>query len=130
MIACTTAVLIMWACATMPMVAAIRYRGQSAMTPPVSEFSTLQLVQGETVLGTLTYNDVDFPWVNCTFVATPAFISVKPLFDAELHAAEDDWEQIYTQILSLGLQLVNQERNQCIDTFLLHIEDTWASFRY
>jgi hypothetical protein len=100
------------------------------MLPPVRELSTLQLVQGETVLGTLTFTDVDFPWVNCTFEATPDFAAVKPLFDAELHAPEEEWEQIYTQIIALGLQLVNHERDQCIDTFLLHIEDTWASFRY
>jgi hypothetical protein len=99
------------------------------MTPPVREFSTLQLMQGEIILGTLTFKDIDFPWVNCTFEPTPDFNAVKPLFDAELRAQEDEWDQVYDKIFALGLQLVNHERNQCIDEFLLHIEDDWASFR-
>lgn len=99
-------------------------------SPPVRELTTLQLVHGTILLGILTLKDTDFPWVNCTFVPTPAFATVKPLFDAELTVPEAEWDQLYQQIIDLGLQLVNPERDQCIDMFLLHIEGNKASFRY
>ncbi len=99
--------------------------------PPVSEISTLQRVHGTTLLGVLTFTDVDFPWLNCRFVPTSEFAAIKPLFDAELAAIEDDhWDQVYQHIIDLDLQLVNPERDQCIEDLLLHVENDAAWFRY
>jgi hypothetical protein len=104
------------------------------MTLAVRDISTLQLMHGTTVLGTLTKTDVDMPWVQCTFVPTPAFATIQPLFEAEQQALTDQndvlWEQLYEQIDALGLRLVNQDKGQSIGQFLLHIDGDQAWFRY
>lgn len=47
------------------------------------------------------------PWVQCTFVPTPAFAPYQPLFEAAQQALTDPndvlWEQLYGQIDGLGL---------------------------
>lgn len=100
-------------------------------------------MRGDTLLGTLTVNDLDMPWFWCHFVPETAFATVKPLFDAELAFMEaesqvqsdgvnvdiDAWESAYQEIEALGLCLV-PDVGETIDHFLLHVNGDMAWFRY
>src|SRR3954471_24072963 len=97
----------------------------------------LELKQGELLLGTLIVDDIDQPWFMCNFVATPDFEAIRPLFDAELAIIEgsDDldvvkWEEAWSPIEALGLQLIPAETGTALGDFLLHIQGDKAWFTY
>jgi hypothetical protein len=92
------------------------------------------LMMGDSVLGMLTPDDPDWPWLYCHFTPTPAFEPVRPLFVAELEILEGQWdegrwEKAYAAIASLKLRLLGDD-GQIIDEFLLHIDGDTAWFRY
>jgi hypothetical protein len=96
-----------------------------------------ELRRAEVLLGTLQVVDVDQPWVICTFAPTNAFDEFRPLFDHELELIEgsdnldaETWEEAYSHIDELGLQLVPVSGATPITEFLLHIEGSEARFRY
>lgn len=51
---------------------------------------SLYLMHGEVLLGELTNPKLDMPFVFCKFSATPAFESVRALFDEELRLLNDN----------------------------------------
>ena len=92
------------------------------------------LMIGDSVLGMLTLDDLDMPWLCCHFTPTPSFEQVRPLFVAELEVLEgqwdeEQWEKAYAAIVALELRLVGDD-GQIIDEFLLHIDGDTARFRY
>jgi hypothetical protein len=92
------------------------------------------LRQAENLLGALTFVRVDAAWVVCRFEATPAFASIRPLFEAELdlfdHYADwDTWETAYRQIADLELSLDPIQGGEPLQDFLLHVEGDTAWFK-
>ncbi len=106
------------------------------MSPSVTE--VWQLVRGKELLGEIIVSGGDFPWLSGTFVPQPAFVDVRPLFDAELACIEafadearegdvDAWEQAYSRITE-SMSLVSPRGP--VPEFLLHIEGAQAWFRW
>lgn len=99
-----------------------------------TNFTQFQLKQGDTLLGSLEVQELDFPWVRGVFIPTVAFDAVKHLFERELQLLEDEawdeWEVVYAEITALNLRLVDLASEQVIDEFLLHIDGRDAWFRY
>jgi len=95
-----------------------------------------RLWRGDILLGTLHPERTNQPFFYFSFVPTPAFESVRPLFDDELRLAEADdadgdlVEAAYDRIRNLGLHLESIGRGSTIHEFLLHIRDDEAWFRY
>ncbi|MGI8854632.1 MAG: hypothetical protein ACR2JW_02685 [Thermomicrobiales bacterium] len=96
------------------------------------------LMDGNIVLGSLAVLDVDMFWCECTFQATPAFQSVRRLFDEharlrraattpdkEVQAAERDARE---HIAALGLHL--QIDGAVIRRFLIYIDGMDAGIRW
>jgi len=90
--------------------------------------------RGKVLLGILRLLDVDQPWFMCEFAPTPDFEDVKPLFDEELRRLEvidddiDAWENAYSRIDELGLQIVPPGGGPPLTEFVLHIEGNRARF--
>lgn len=98
-----------------------------------------KLTRDGTLLGKLTYRELDQPWFLCDFEPTTAFQTVAPLFERELQALEtgfakqgdeDKWEEIFAEISQLGLHLEPLDQGELITDFLLHIDGKEAWFRY
>jgi hypothetical protein len=81
------------------------------------------LKQGDLLLGTLDMQDVDMFWWICTFTATSAFASIKPLFDE--HA------QLRKKAMTQGEKIANAERDarERIGALGLHLEIDGAKIR-
>lgn len=94
----------------------------------MAEFENFQLMQGKTLLATLTWFKTDQPWFCCRFEPTTAFAIAKPLFDEQRENGGD--EILFGKIDALGLVLRDVETGQEIADFLLTIEDDEAWFRY
>lgn len=97
-----------------------------------------ELRDGDELVGVITIEDQDFPWLSGRFEALPGFARWAPLFDAssalldEISDSDDAaewarWEQLYDRI-SGALTLVAP--NEPVADFLLHIADGHASFRW
>ncbi|MEV1005660.1 hypothetical protein [Nonomuraea sp. NPDC050202] len=92
-----------------------------------------RLVRRGELVGTITIEDADQPWLNGRFVAGPAFGEFEPLFSQELalldHIDEDyeAWEAVHGQITS-AVQLVAPHGP--VPEFLLHVQDDRAWFRW
>jgi hypothetical protein len=97
-----------------------------------------ELREGDELIGVITIEEQDFPWLHGSFDAEAGFARWAPLFDAEQRLAEelsdrDDpegwerWEQLYDRI-SRALTLVAP--NEPVAEYLLHIEDGEARFRW
>lgn len=71
-------------------------------------------------------------WQNCIFEPTPAFRTVKHLFDVKLETDDDLplWEAAQDEIASLGLKLIIHETNLEISEFILHIDNKTTTLRY
>jgi hypothetical protein len=72
--------------------------------------TTWELRSGDPLLGVVTVTGGDFPWLYGDFAATPAFATVKPLFDraAQLLDSDDDtWDDAYAAVDALGVRLVD-----------------------
>lgn len=90
-----------------------------------------QLRRGDELVGEITVEVPDFPWLSGTFTPTPAFEEVKPLFDEELallEAEEPAWERAYRRIND-SLSLI-APGGQTVAEFLLHVQGTSAWFRW
>jgi hypothetical protein len=97
-----------------------------------------ELRHGDELVGTITIEDQDFPWLSGSFAAEPGFARWAPLFAAEQRLLDeiserddpeewDRWERLYSQITD-ALTLVAP--NEPVAHFLLHIEDGKAWFRW
>jgi hypothetical protein len=93
---------------------------------------------GDELVGVITIEDQDFPWLSGAFTAEPAFARWAPLFAAEQalldEVTEHDsaegwarWEAAYDRI-SAGLTLTAP--TEPVADFLLHIEDGRAWLRW
>jgi hypothetical protein len=97
-----------------------------------------ELKKDTTVVAILVLDEVDQPWFRCFFVPEPAFEAYRPYFEREAELLEqmddhaelfDMWDDAFRAITSLGLTLVS-DLGEVIGSFLLHIEENYASFRY
>jgi hypothetical protein len=97
-----------------------------------------ELRHGDELLGVITVEDQDFPWLTGRFEESPGFARWAPLFaessalldelsDSDDAAEWERWERLYDRI-SGALTLVAP--NEPVTDFLLHIEDGQASFRW
>jgi hypothetical protein len=103
--------------------------------------STLNLVRGDTVLGTIAVNptQADAPWFSGAFTATPEFEDVRELFDRELEllranstndsAKWDDWEAVHAELHDPGLFLCAPDSSYRADEILIHINGSEAWWR-
>ena len=86
----------------------------------------------DTILGFVTINGGDFPWLYADFAAAHAFAEVKPLFDraAPLFDSDDEaWEEAYEAVDTLGIRLVNLRIGEIFAAVGVFRRDTGASFR-
>ncbi|MER7845865.1 hypothetical protein ABTZ03_18165 [Kitasatospora sp. NPDC096077] len=92
------------------------------------------LKQGDTVLGTITIDDLDMPWWHGHFRPTPAFEPIRPFFDATRRAfkAADDRTigAALGAIKSLALVIEPEDGTEPITAFLLHIEGDRMRLRH
>ncbi|MEV5379042.1 hypothetical protein AB0L26_24160 [Streptomyces nondiastaticus] len=107
----------------------------SARTPAgnaeSAENDVWRLLRGDTLVGTITVNDADLPWLVGRFAAEPAFEEVRPWFDEVLALlAADDldrFDAVYDPIAE-ALTLVSPTGP--VSEFLLYVEGVEARFRY
>jgi len=102
---------------------------------------TLELVRGNTVLGTIEVKrgEVDFPWYSGVFHPTAEFEPVRGLFEHELgllrantsddSAQWDDWEDVHAELHEPGLRLQSPDKSYEADEILLHIDGAEAWWR-
>jgi hypothetical protein len=102
---------------------------------------TLNLLRGDTVLGTIdvTPANFDFPWFSGTFRPTPEFEGVRLLFERELQllransaddsATWDDWEDAHAELHDPGLRLCSPDSSYVAEDILIHINGTEAWWR-
>ncbi|HEX6353869.1 hypothetical protein [Actinophytocola sp.] len=93
-----------------------------------------ELRAGDELVGTITIEDQDFPWLSGSFAAEPGFARWAPLFADELALLDRDdpedisrWEELYEQITG-ALTLVAP--GEPVEDFLLHIDEGRAWFRW
>ena len=83
------------------------------------------------LVGEITVDGVDFPWLEGHFEPGHAFAAVKPLFEQELALLEADdnqaWEDAYERI-NQTMKLIAPDGP--VAEFLLHIKDERAWFRW
>ncbi|MFI7315769.1 hypothetical protein [Streptomyces venezuelae] len=95
-----------------------------------------QLKQADTLLGTLTLDEIDQPWFRCHFTGTPAWDDVRPILEEwtqSIEAEEPDpprVEQAMRAVDGLRLSLVPTEGGESLVDFLIHVRGGQASFRY
>lgn len=90
-----------------------------------------RLLRGDELLGTPTFAELKIFATDCRFSPTPAFETIRPLFEAELAAGGDlatpeeieDWERAWAAVDALGLTLDPQDGSPLLrtDEFILHI---------
>jgi hypothetical protein len=90
-----------------------------------------RLYRGDELVAELVVTGADFPWLNATVRATPAFDELRPLFLEELRLLDrldpdaEAWEAVYDRVR----QEVSLERPDgfAVPEFLLHVdgEDAW-----
>jgi hypothetical protein len=108
---------------------------------PTQTPATLNLVRGDTVLGTIEVHpgNADFPWFSGTFRPSREFEAVRPLFERELEllranenddsASWDDWEEVHDELHDPGLRLTAPDSNYTADDILIHINGAEAWWR-
>ncbi|MCB5163974.1 hypothetical protein LG634_03880 [Streptomyces bambusae] len=94
-----------------------------------------QLRHQDELLGDITIDDSDFPWLHGRFTPTPAFAPFKPWFDESLsllRAKEyERFEAAYDRIeQTLTLLSPSPTGRTPVAEFLLHIRDDRAWFRW
>jgi hypothetical protein len=101
----------------------------------------LQLMRGDVMLGTIAVKPVDSgsPWRSGGFQPSPAFDSVKDLFEHELRllrantaddpAQWDAWEDVHAELHDPGLRLEAEDKSFVADEILIHIEGSEAWWR-
>jgi hypothetical protein len=103
--------------------------------------STLSLIRGEVVLGSIDVNSgaADFPWFSGVFHAAPEFEEVRHLFDRELQllransaddsAVWDEWEAVHAELHDPGVRLCSPDSDYVAEEILIHINGTEAWWR-
>jgi hypothetical protein len=97
-----------------------------------------ELREGSSVIGVITVDEQDFPWLSGSFAARPGFARWAAVFAEssrmldELADVDDPegwarWEALYDRISS-ALTLVAP--SEPVADFLLHIDGSHASFRW
>ncbi|MFI6602988.1 hypothetical protein ACIBHX_42655 [Nonomuraea sp. NPDC050536] len=93
-----------------------------------------RLMRGDDLLGVISVENGDFPWLSGRFSAESGFDEVKPWFDRELELVDADgeldveaWEEIYSRI-EQTVTLVGPSGP--VPEFLLHISGDEAWFRW
>ncbi|MDF2711105.1 MAG: hypothetical protein K0R62_6757 [Nonomuraea muscovyensis] len=92
-----------------------------------------RLMRQDELVGEITIEDADGPWLSGRFVAGPAFPDLEPLFQQELvllDTLDEDyerWETIYGKI-TRAARLVAPHGP--VAEFLLHVQDGEAWFRW
>ncbi|MBT2403319.1 MULTISPECIES: hypothetical protein [unclassified Streptomyces] len=94
--------------------------------------ATWRLMRQDTLLGTITVEEADFPWLSGGFRPEPAFAQVKPWFDEALAAMETEafgerFDAAYDRI-ARALTLVSPSGP--VAEFLLHVDGDVAWFRW
>ncbi|MEV5895117.1 hypothetical protein [Nonomuraea fuscirosea] len=85
------------------------------------------------LVGEITIESVDGPWLSGRLVAGPAYPELEPLFQQELALLDtldpdyERWETIYGEI-ARAVQLVAPHGP--VAEFLLHVQDGEAWFRW
>ncbi|MEV4502853.1 hypothetical protein [Streptomyces klenkii] len=101
---------------------------EARMTDPDSVW---QLMSGSTLVGTITVEDADMPWLRGCFLPSAVFNRFKPWFDevnAIIEAEEfERFDDVYDRIES-ALTLVSPTGP--VTEFLLHIDQDRAWFRW
>lgn len=96
--------------------------------------SSWQVNLDSTVVGVLTQTDIDQPWIQCGFSASPEFVAYAALFERELELLNADlmeeWEASYDKIDEPGLSLTSTSGSEDITNVLLHFGRDSAWFRY
>jgi hypothetical protein len=97
-----------------------------------------ELREGASVLGVITIDEQDFPWLSGRFAAEPGFARWAAVFaessrlldelaDVDDPAGWARWEALYDRISS-ALTLVAP--SEPVSDFLLHVDGSEASFRW
>jgi hypothetical protein len=93
-----------------------------------------RLIRGQDVLGLLTTQGSDMPWLLGMFEPTPAFEEVQDLFQEELRLLDADdmdaWAKVWNKIAEPGLRLEPTDGGEPIADFLVHIRGQKAWWRY
>ncbi|MFD9359048.1 hypothetical protein [Streptomyces sp. NPDC060031] len=86
----------------------------------------------DALLGTITVEEADFPWLHGSFAPEPGFAEVKPWFDAVLAAVEAEAydERFDAAYASIAESLTLLSPAGPVAEFLLHIEGGAAWFRW
>ncbi len=90
-----------------------------------------RLYKGDVLLGEITIDDMDWPWLHGRFISTDAFTTVKPWFDETLRLLEAEsfgeaFDAAYTPIEE---QLTLESPAGPVDQFLLHVQGDRAWLR-
>ncbi|MCP2353790.1 hypothetical protein HD597_000810 [Nonomuraea thailandensis] len=111
-----------------------RLRGKGRAGAAVSSRGEVwRLMRQDDLIGEITIEDADGPWLSGRFVAGPAFPDLEPLFQQELALLDtldeeyERWETIYDKITRV-VRLVAPHGP--VAGFLLHVQDGEAWFRW
>ncbi|TMR07572.1 hypothetical protein ETD86_51570 [Nonomuraea turkmeniaca] len=86
-------------------------------------------MRDDVLVGEITVEEADMPWLHGRFAAGPAFLPLAPLFERELALIEtiaedyEEWERVYDQI-ARAVRLVAPHGP--VPEFLLHIQGDQA----
>lgn len=96
-----------------------------------SDDGVWRLMRKDALLGTITVDEADFPWLRGQFVPQPSFRQVKPWFD-ELHAIveAEEFERFDDAYNRIEEALTLLSPSGPVDEFLLHIHQGRAWFRW
>ncbi|MFI2206679.1 hypothetical protein ACH47Z_39335 [Streptomyces sp. NPDC020192] len=90
-----------------------------------------RLMRQDKLLGEITIDEADFPWLNGRFLPTRAFAEVKPWFDASLALMEaEEYERFDDSYDRIAGALSLVAPSGPVAEFLLHIDDGHAWFRW
>ncbi|MGK5544074.1 hypothetical protein ACSNOH_04985 [Streptomyces sp. URMC 127] len=89
------------------------------------------LLRGDTLVGTITVETSDLPWLVGRFAAEPVYEEVRPWFDEVLALLEaDDFDQFDAAYDLIAENLTLLSPAGPVSEFLLYIEGDEARFRY
>jgi hypothetical protein len=94
-----------------------------------------KIYRGDVLLGTVVEERPEFPWTVGSFVPTPHFEEVRPLFDEEMRLLQQKnygaWHLAWAKIAEPGLRLEPLDIDDVMITnFLIHIVGNRFSLRY
>ena len=92
-----------------------------------------RLVHHDNTLGTLTFLEIDLPWIDCHFEPTENFAEYVEMFEQKLMTAENEklfqsWNEQYGAVES-EMKLVALADSDPIAEFSLYVDGDSAWFR-